>query len=720
MIVAGLLAGVLALAPAGCVGASASDNSPAAASSAPLQVTGSEVVTDFAQGVPTDYQDATVSLQFENIRPLGDNAGAVVVQLQRRNGKWAAEGHSAAADYNERSRETSVEIVEASMQDDTVRGRIQVKIGPDGARRGREHFPTPPDQFEISFTGEVQDDYLKYQRDRESFMPSWRKDVPRFGGRRITGTYEATWTWKDESNERSGEILGALSHATVPGKWGTDGNAAITPAGGGMRILARLSPERVATGASAWAMHAFGEPVDWSGWDGLRVTIRSQERRDDAAVAVGLQQGPNDQGKPGPWYSVAQAVPIREGQSSNVVLFEDFGYGWRRPDTGRIATLQIGVSDPHGVGEVEYVVEQVELVRVAGQQEPDSTVRLSIDPQTAMSFNGAREIPKGLFGFHGYLSDKEPDKKEGKLPPLEYYGTLDPGYARKITHTGFGAKPVTEQQVAEMRQERIQRVTEPDKWAYRRAKAGNMVDNVVQCHSQDLWARPGWMNEGLEEWTERMRTFYRRQGAMAWVPGDEHNILRKLEVWNEPFMWGRHINMGWRNPPGQKVFSDPTQYGYIPAKLGAEAYCELYEAAWEGARSVNKHVKIGGPSSPAFNADDFGVLENYVARIIDRLHDKLDFLTEHHYGGNPKETAGAYEVVTAYCDVKHGKRIPIYNTECNDLGASNAGKAAYNMLDILHLIRTSPDKAKGRAMHYFGGDYLGNEGEEHCYKLLAG
>jgi hypothetical protein len=185
-------------------------------------------------------------------------------------------------------------------------------------------------------------------------------------------------------------------------------------------------------------------------------------------------------------------------------------------------------------------------------------------------------------------------------------------------------------------------------------------------------------------------------------------------------MWGRHINMGWRNPPGARAWSDPTQYGYLPGRLGAEVWSQIFLAASEAAKAANPHVLLGGPSSPAFGDDDYHLFENYVARVLDACHNRLDFLTEHHYGGDPRKTAAEYEVATAYLDTRHGRRLPIYNTEANDLGASNAGRAAYNILDILTLIQVCPDKAAGRAMHGFGQDYLGNEGEEHAYLALAG
>ena len=682
-----------------------------AAAAAPAQ--DGRLVTDFTKDLPAGLDNAVLSLRFEGIRPIGKSAGDVVVQLQRRQGAWAATGHGAAADYNERST-NSVELRRCEGAGPKVSGRLAVTIGPDGARRGRKHFPTPPDAFDISFAVTLDAaELLAYQGDREAFMPPWRKDIPDFGGQVARGTYEATWTWRGKDQPRSGQVLGSLNAAPVPGKWGARGNAVIAPApGGGMKVLARLSPRRIADGGAAWAVRGFAESADWSAHDAVRLTVASEKRRSDAAVGFGIRDAA------GGSHTVQTAALLRDGERQFVVGFEDFGGAWRRPDFARIDRIWIGVSSRCGVGDVTFTVRKIELIRRAdAPAPPDRTVTIDVRPDVAVSFNGADTIPKGLFGFHG-LNTAAPKAQEHRVDPLVYMRRLRPGFVRKIVHTGFGAEAITDEQIAAARKQRLAEAKEPDTWTYKRAKAGDFVDNLLWCYTQDLWARPSWMNTGLAKAAEGVRLFYRKRAAEAYVPGDEHNVVRMFEVWNEPFMWGRHINMGRRDPAGEAGHTDPTQYGYIPGKLGSDAWSELFLAAVAGARSANPHVRLGGPSAPAFDSDDYGVFANYVARIIDRCHDKLDFLTEHHYGGEPRATAAAYEVATAYFDVRHNRRVPIYNTETNDLGGSAAARASYNIADILELIRRCPDKAKGRAMHYFGGDWLGNEGEEHAYLLL--
>lgn len=215
-----------------------------------------------------------------------------------------------------------------------------------------------------------------------------------------------------------------------------------------------------------------------------------------------------------------------------------------------------------------------------------------------------------------------------------------------------------------------------------------------------------------------VRAFYRDLASRAWVPGDDYNPVRKLEVWNEPFIWARHVNMGFRNPPGKRAWTDPTQIGSLPAQLIADVYSKIFLAAVDGARSANKHVQLGGPSAAAFTYDDYAHFQDFVGPFIDQCIGKLDFLTEHHYHGDPASFAASYDVAKAYCDVKHHKRVPIYNTECNDLGGPAVARAYYNTRDILECIRVCPDIAKGRAIHALWGGYLRNSGTENAMILL--
>jgi len=682
----------------------------AAAEPASERVEAAQLLTDFSDDLARDAANATVSLRLFDIRPMpGGGRGDVVVQLPRRDGRWEADDASAAADYNQRSN-NAVAVEDLTLGGDRLRGALKVTIHPDKPRPGGPaHLgpqPFPPngeaDVFEITLAAELDNEPMPFIPDSQKHQPPWRKDVPSFGGRHISGTYTATRDGKTVE----GKLTGALSPSGRDGMFTTSGNIFLQPdPAGGVAVLARLSPVRVADQFHATAMKRFTEPQDWSNYNALRLTVASDKRRDDAAVALRVKQNR--------WVTrrVTAAALLLGGEHTFIVPFDDLDLG----NLEAIEGVGLGVVNPHGVGDVAFSIRRIELVSLpALAAEPRPAVAtLNIDPDTARVHNGAADIPKGLFGHHDVNPGKATDAEA-----LAFLRSINPGYLRPLHHTGFGAEALTDEQVAARAAELAQR-DEPEGGYYLRAKAADAIDNIVLCHTQDLFARPAWMDDGVEPWEQKLHRFYRAQAAGAWRPGQRFNIDRRFEVWNEPFFWGRHTNQGHMLPAGKKDWTDPTQHGYIPGKLGAQVYARFFKAAAEGADSANQHAQLGGPSAPSFNGDDYGNFTNYVARFIDAVPDDIDFLTEHHYGGAPGSFAASYEVAAAYTDITHGRRIPVYNTEANNLGASSAGKAAYNLEDILHGILVNPDIYRGRALHALWGGDLRDEGERHAYTLLS-
>jgi hypothetical protein len=630
------------------------------------------LLTDFSGDLPKDDANATVSLRFVGIRAEGN----VIVQLQRRDGQWTASNHVAAADYNQKSA-NAVEISNLKYSNGALTGTLNVTIGPDSPRPGAKGFPNPADKFEITVDAKRQPGkYAPYLPDTLAFMPPWRKDEPQFGGELLTGKFTA----KRGDVETTGDIQGAINPAPVAGMWGAEGNIVFGPApGGGVKVLARLAPKRVAPPSGARIVKLFEKPYVLAGR--TQITVASTKRRDDVAVAFAY--------KPvgGGWRNITSASLLlgREATFSTQL------------DIATIEAIAIGVDNAHGVGDVEFIVRKVELDPGPAHLLVAPPVQITIAP-TLLNFAGTTEVPKGLFGFHDVSPPKTADDAG-----LQYLRDLRPGFLRPLEHTGFGGKPATDDEL------KAKLAARPPSAPSARVEAADAVDSVITTHTQDLWNRPSWMDGGISNTAASVAVFYRNLAANG--PG-------KYEVWNEPFMWGRHINMGPFNPKGKEAWTDPTQYGFLPGKLGADVWSELFLAA-ATAKAINPQIQLGGPSAPAFNDDNYGCLENYVARIIDRCGDKLDFLTEHHYGGDPRVYAASYEVVAAYCEATLGKRLPVYNTEANDLGASSAGKAAYNIADILTCLRTCPDIAKGRALHALWSGKLKDEGEEHAYRLLA-
>ena len=663
----------------------------------------------FATWLPPADGPAKGVLVLENIRPITEDAkGHLHLSLDFGN---EAPNAQAAADYNEQSANT-VGWEDWKRDGDRITARAKIQIGPDGARRGRAHFPTPNDMFDLRIEAELgRDVWFVPPPDREAFMPSWRKDTPRAGGKAITGRYEGTWAWKGQTNQVSGEISGAWSQVPQAGTFGAVGPAWVAAAPRDeLLLMAFLPAEPAVVGDEAWAEVRIDPPGALPSHGALRVTARAAGEQSAAHASLMIQ---TERG----WFSARDVLPLAATNRIAEVGFARLGSRWRPFAGTELRALRVGVRNGLGVGTVGMLVSDLSIHARPGSVAP-GPVRVVLRPEVARVFNGAREVPKGLFGFHD-VGENDPKPQPGQADPIDYIRELHPGMLRPLTHTGFGGKALTDEQVAERMDLEKRSKEKPTSAFFRRAEAGNSVDNVVWTHTMDLWARPSWMDKGIETAASDVEVFYRNEAASAWIPGDDHNVKRRFEVWNEPFMWGRGINMGFRNPPGAKAWTDPTQFGYLPGELGARAWSEIFAAAVRGAKSANPHVLLGGPSAPSFNTSDYRDFKNYMARIFDAVGDRLDFITEHHYGGNPLAEAAGYEVTRAYLWNKHGRVVPIINTEANDLGASDAGKATYNLADILNMIVVCPDIAQGRALHASWNGYLRSSGEEHAYRLAA-
>lgn len=669
------------------------------------------LLTDFSNDLSGSDDDSTVSLRFLAIRDLPNGrSGDVVIQLLRRDGQWASRGHVVAADYNQRSK-NQLTIKDLQLKDGHLTGEIGVQINPDRPRPGGvspslgpQPFPpidAGPDQYTIKVDAQLTGGAAPFIADTEKHEPPWRKDTPLFGGKHLAGQFEAT----RNGGVTKGKIVGAVSPSGMRNTWTTQGNIFLEPApGGGASVLARLSPERVMSFGSAGATKWFGKAQDWSAYSHLLITIDSNERRDDVSVYL---QATSTSGASG---TVSSAAPLLGREHTYKVPLHRLNGNLRS-----IRSIGFGVTNRTGVGDVAFAVRRIELARLAESAPAPrqaGPIVITVEPSIIRVHNGVDTVPKGLFGMH--VVDWA---RRANPLTLAFHRQINAGLLRPISHVGFNSVRYTPDQILQDRTRRLLR-GEPRDSTYQLIKASDAVDEVVWCHTQDLFSRPKWMDDGIEPWEQRIGDFYHNLAARAWTPGDQYNYMRRFEVWNEPFFWARHINMGHRLPAGKKDWVDPTQYGYVPGQLGADMYSRLFKAAARSGKAANRHALFGGPSAPPFSQNGYGTFENYVRRFIDQCIDDIDFLTEHHYGGNPASYAASYEAVTAYTDITHGRRIPVYNTEANLLGGSSAGKAAYNTEDILSGIIHNPDIYRGRALHALWAGRLIDQGELHTYTAL--
>jgi len=639
-----------------------------------------------------------VHLVFEDIRPLTDeHSGHLHVRLSLKPDGATA---SVFADYNEKSKNTA-EIVRLKEDGNRLEGTLKISIGPDGARRGRKHFPTPNDEFEIKFRVNLaSENWAEPHEDREAFMPYWRKDTPPVAGRDLEGVYDGSWSWKGNTEDVEGTLTGAWRWINLSGGWQATGSAAIEipdPATGHVLLQAFLPETKRVGGITAWAQKQLAPalPVTRPVLNLTLAPLSAEASVDVLPVSVNVK---TERG----WFHAPDRIQLEKTAPVSVEIpLASLGSRWRPFVGTELQSVQVGVVNGEGIGRVSLQITALELVEA---QEPPASPEISrivIHPSVVRSLNGADTVPAGLFGFHDVDHGKVNPSKNSDADPMAFLEEIQPGLLRPLTHTGFKGGHGTS-----------------DFFRNKAAKLG-ASELVVWTHTMDLWARPPWMDGNFDGFLQNVESFYANVAANTWSPEHPDRVLRYFEVWNEPFMWGRHINMGFRLPARVRDITDDTQFGYIPGKVGAEKWSKIFLAAVKGAKAVNPHVQLGGPSAPGLSSHNYADFRNYTERIIQEVGDKLDFFTEHHYGGNPLVVAAEYEVLRSAFHTFHDRKVPVINTEANHLGASDAGKAMYNLTEILHLIKTQPDLVKGRALHALWSGHLRSSGERDAWRLMA-
>ncbi len=602
---------------------------------------------------------------------------------------------------------------------------------------------------------DIQDEQFGYTPDPDPSIPPWRADKTQPSGFKVSGTWKSVEALPDKIIELEGKIAGprgCFRLSPVRGKFFPIQAMDMAPVAGGMAVTAHAAPHRVDAHESQWAVKEFEQPLDLRKFNGIRLTVKSDKPAAGRPLPPGVAVAFRVKGQP--WFACRTVAPLLGGVQSHVVDFDFFARGTANPgfrsgpniaefpDLSQVDAIAIGVANPFGVGDVAFTATGIEAVRHAGRgagEPPTEDVEVTVNPSTRDVFNGVDSVPKALFGYHlanpsFQSADAAPPHFEA--PPVSGDGMrllhlARPGSLRPIDHTNFS--PDSGAGMVHILPSEI-------------AKQAEALDGIMHTiTNENLWARPKWMDSDPEAYAEGIREMFRQIGTMAWTPDKPDNTLRRIEFWNEPFMWARHINRGQSTVSagpgdpggnrGRKSWDDPTQFTFMPGELGGTMYAKFFNAAAEGLKETNPHVQIGGMSSGAFGEDFYSQLTNYVAHFLAASKDNIHFLTEHHYSGHAPSFAAGYEVATAWSLARHGKRWPIWNTEANDLddvapGDKRSAEAAkaftdqnrayYNYRDILEMIFRSRDKAAGRAIHaLWGRGWFKNEGEQLMYLHTA-
>jgi hypothetical protein len=336
----------------------------------------------------------------------------------------------------------------------------------------------------------------------------------------------------------------------------------------------------------------------------------------------------------------------------------------------------IGLTSGHGAGLVRMRIVAIEPWRAVPAAPAELTV--AADPATTRVRNGVATIGPGLFGVHAV----------GPTPAASAAALrgLGIGSVRVIEHTGFA--PLTGPPGRDGARSTVDAV-------------GCDPADTVDCWAHGLLSFPPW-GSGTTAFIARMRAFGESVGRHGPAAG-----VTRWEVFNEPFMWARHINL----PDGR--LRDPTQHGYLPMGLSAQVYIDSFRAAADGARGSG--IRLGGPSSAELAADDWRHLEGFVLPIVRGAGDDLAFVAEHHYQGDPRAFAAQFAVLQAAVAPFRRTPLEVWNTECNDL-EDRPGRldtpeqveraqvlarrrAWYHVAEIAEHVAHGFDHTRGRAIH---------------------
>lgn len=203
--------------------------------------------------------------------------------------------------------------------------------------------------------------------------------------------------------------------------------------------------------------------------------------------------------------------------------------------------------------------------------------------------------------------------------------------------------------------------------------------------------------------------------------GKQHRVIEAWVPWDT----------SWEERPANQRWYSARQFGLW--------YDQMLRAFGEGLRETAPQAQfIAGWGFHLHQGDgqrSWIPWDSLFKPTIDRGIDLIDGIHEHHYGGDTRVVAAAYETVNAYSTVTHGKALACYNTEAGAnfdpqrpdaqrngterwfarFGSPQRQKAmmAYHYLvrDIVYLASRLPDKAQARAAHAShetqGGDALG-------------
>ncbi len=382
-----------------------------------------------------------------------------------------------------------------------------------------------------------------------------------------------------------------------------------------------------------------------------------------------------------------------------------------------------------------------------------------------LAVNGVTEVPAGLFGVHATPLNEERIREWGidsvRLIDHSPRGNpIVPGQHRRV--------PAGINMVVECFWDRYQpalMLSNPGGWQAQllelaRTYGSNALHTGIE-HHVEFWNEP-YLNWGTRPGVNYDPRHYdiseAAEGAPMRIRGQseplEHLVwsrqVRTVEAQSGNMTMNSylaHSNVGHRRPAGEEFEfrgrryrneemwwgHDPTQKHYWAGEQNSLFYRKMLNVFAKELKRVNPAVQIVAGWDFHIQSNNWDAWRMLYKPMIDDAIEWIDGISEHHYGGDTRMVAGAYETVYAYAKGKYGKALKFYNTEAGgmldpeqpgnprtraegDPLTKARGGMTYTLRDILHLIDLMPDKAVARAAHdalsWSGG------GDEFAFRLL--
>ncbi len=667
---------------------------------------------------PTDGPDREITLAFPAI------GGAPTRSLFLRF-KWQDEGVTGEPTSRFWLQQTGMQPSHISKQRREVKVRT-FALTPEGAEGVIEFTATVPAQLNQPAITDHFELRLKLDRRpgeplpllrQDNSTPSWRRiDLP-LSGELMIGESAVVWTQKRDGEPVRKEFrlptVGSHQPLALPGgPWTTsgDGRTRMEPRGDALAFLAELPEHPTDAGDGVVFQQLWAERRDLRAANAFRVTYRVPVARPDAAFDLEFEESP------GTWYRADKALPLHAGTHTKIIPFSGLTQSgwdmdhWFTPSS--VGGLRVGARSGTGVGKVGLELLAIEAVLASEPgllgrpwtEPPAAPVEIEVALDRVRVRNGARGVPDALFGVHVV----------GLPEPADL--TLPAGvrHARTIVHSDFHGQPgPTDRDEAR---------------GYFPRLDGAPSERLMEAWTWGpLFGYPIWL-ENPEASIPSVRKYFAALASSGPASGAP-DALRRIEFWNEPFMWARHINL-----PGGKL-TDPTQHTYLPGMRSADAYVTLFNAAADAAHAVDPLLEFGGPSSANFSADDWRHMQQFVLPLVSGAGRRLAFVAEHHYQGRGPQYAAEYDVFQAAASALAGRRVPVWNTECNDLAdtpgaqdqpldfspaGSSRRRAVYHLGEIISHLREGFDHTRGRAVHALWKGRFQKQGETDAFALMDG